>query len=188
MWFFLEMRLLYVWYPDVGRCSRPGQWGTCSRSRGWIEGGRVGEITWRLIGYTGRGAWVTFIGSLLPGLWGRACFLSPWKFSEPQEQRMISLCPSIEQISTVAPRTPDTAISSGPLTLKGEVVHMSPWLCSWTTVWQMAAPPPALCPHRASGVGLPCSRAPRVVQGWDWLPDSGSRALWEAGAKEADSD
>ena len=156
MWFFLEMRLLYVWYPDVGRCSRLGQWGTCSSSRGWIEGGRAGEVMWRLIGYTGWDARVTSIGSLLPGLWGRACFLSPQQFCEPQEQRMISLCPSTEHVSTVAPRTPDIAISSGPLTLKGKVVHMSPWLCSWITAWHMAAP---------SGVGLPCSRAPRVVQG-----------------------
>ena len=53
VWFFLEMRLLYVWYPDVGRGSRLGQWGTCSSSRGWIEGGRAGEVMWRLIGYTG---------------------------------------------------------------------------------------------------------------------------------------
>ena len=140
VWFFLEMRLLYVWYQDVGRGSRLGQWGTCSSSRGWIEGGRAGEVMWRLIGYTGWGARVTSIGSLLPGLWGRACFLSPQQFCEPQEQRMISLCPSTEHVSTVAPRTPDIAISSGPLTLKGKVVHMSPWLWSWITAWHMAAP------------------------------------------------
>ena len=159
VWFFLEMRLLYVWYPDVGRGSRLGQWGTCSSSRGWIEGGRAGEVMWRLIGYTGWGARVTSIGSLLPGLWGRACFLSPQQFCEPQEQRMISLCPSTEHVSTVAPRTPDIAISSGPLTLQGKVVHMSPWLWSWITAWHMAAP--LTCP-----LSSPCFWCgPALLQG-----------------------
>lgn len=187
MWFFLEMRLLYVWYPELGRCSRLGQRGACSRIGGWSEGGRAGEVICRSIGYTGWGTWVTFIRSLLPGLQGRACFLSPQQFCEPQEQRMISLCPSTEHVSTVAPRTPNIAISSGPLTPKGKVVLMSPWLCSWTTAWQTAAP--LTCPLSSPcfWCGPALLQGPQGCAGGDRLPESGNRALWEVGAKEAGS-
>ena len=94
VWLFLEMRCLHAWYLGEGRCSRLGQWGACSRTQGWSEGGRVGEVTWGSVGHTSWGAWVTSVGSLLPGLWGKPCFLGPQQFCEPQEWKMTFFCPS----------------------------------------------------------------------------------------------
>lgn len=84
VWLFLEMRRLHAWYLGEGRCSRLGQWGTCSRTRGWSEGGRVGVVMWGSVGHTSWGTRVTSIGLLLPGLGESLVFWVPSSSVNPK--------------------------------------------------------------------------------------------------------
>ena len=85
--------LLQVWPPGLGRRSRLGQWGACSRTRGSSEGQSWGGPV-AVSGVHGqRRLGVTSAGSLLPGLRRRACFLGPRQSCGPWEQRRIPLRP-----------------------------------------------------------------------------------------------